>query len=140
MRAALLAVVAMAGLTSAAYAATEHYTAKMSTADEVPPKPTGGSGTVDATLDTATHVLTYTITYQGLSGPATMAHFHGPASLGTNAGVEIPYTGNLASPIKGTATLTPALEKQLSDGLLYVNVHTDANKSGEIRGQVMAAK
>lgn len=139
MRATLLAMVAMAGLSSAAYAATEHYAAKI-TADEVPPKPTGGSGTVDATLDTATHILTYTVTYQGLSGPATMGHFHGPASLGTNAGVEIPYSGSLASPIKGTATLTPALEKQLADGLLYFNVHTDANKAGEIRGQVLAAK
>ncbi len=140
MRAALLAMVAMAGLSSVAYAATEHYTAKMSTGQEVPPKPAGGSGTVDATLDPATHVLTYTITFQGLTGPATMAHFHGPAAAGTNSGVEIPTTGGVTSPVKGSATLTPALEKQLADGLLYVNVHTDANKAGEIRGQVLAAK
>ena len=140
MRSTLLALAAVAGLCSPALAATEHYTAKLSTADEVPPKATNGSGMVDATLDPATHTLTYTVTYENLTGPATMAHFHGPAAPGANAGVEIPISGSVASPIKGTATLTPELEKQLADGKLYVNVHTDANKGGEIRGQVLAAK
>lgn len=140
MRSTVLALAAVAGLSSTALAATEHYTAKLSTADEVPAKTGGGAGMVDAMLDPATHVLTFTVTYENLTGPATMAHFHGPAAPGANAGVEIPIPGSVASPIKGTATLTPELEKQLADGKLYVNVHTDANKGGEIRGQVLAAK
>ncbi len=112
----------------------------LSAATEVPPKASGGSGKVDATLDTDTHLLTYTIDYAGLTGPATMAHFHGPAKPGANAGVVVPLSSPLDSPIKGTATLTEAQQKQLLDGMMYVNVHTAANPGGEVRGQVTAAK
>jgi hypothetical protein len=44
------------------------------------------------------------------------------------------------SPVHGTATLTDAQIKDLEAGKWYVNVHTAANKGGEIRGQVTAAK
>jgi hypothetical protein len=42
----------------------------------------------------------------------------------------------VASPIKGTATLTDAQAADLAAGKWYFNVHTEANKGGEIRGQV----
>jgi len=41
-----------------------------------------------------------------------------------------------ASPITGTATLTDAQAADLEAGKCYVNVHTAANKGGEIRGQL----
>ena len=44
---------------------------------------------------------------------------------------------NLASPIKGEATLTAEQAKQLADGIWYLNVHTAAHPPGEIRGQLM---
>ncbi|MBV8937131.1 MAG: CHRD domain-containing protein, partial [Alphaproteobacteria bacterium] len=65
-----------------------------------------GKGTATASLDTTTKTLSWTVDYSGLSGPATAAHIHGPADPGANAGIVVPFTGNLASPIKGTATLT----------------------------------
>jgi hypothetical protein len=40
------------------------------------------------------------------------------------------------SPISGTATLTEGQAAALMAGQTYVNIHTDANKSGEIRGQI----
>ena len=43
----------------------------------------------------------------------------------------------LATPIKGTATLTDAQAADLQAGKWYFNVHTAANKGGEIRGQVV---
>ena len=43
----------------------------------------------------------------------------------------------LASPLKGEATLTDAQAADLAAGKWYFNVHTAANKGGEIRGQVM---
>jgi hypothetical protein len=98
-----------------------------------------GKGMATASLDTATKVLTWTVDYSGLSGPATAAHIHGPADPGANAGVVVPFTGNLASPIKGSATLTDAQMAQLEAGKWYINVHTDANKGGEIRGQLVRA-
>lgn len=65
-----------------------------------------------------------------------MAHFHGAAPAGKNAGVMVPITGSLGSPIKGMATLTAEQVKALEAGELYFNIHTDVNKSGELRGQV----
>ena len=128
-----------AGLAPAAHAAAEHFEGKMSTAAEVPPHDTKGGGTVDVVLDTATHKATYTIVYEGLPGPATAAHFHGPAAAGANAGVLVPIAGDLASPIKGTVTLTPEQEKDFESGQVYANIHTEANKGGEIRGQLAKA-
>ena len=105
-------------------------------AQEVPPVTTGGSGTVDSSFDKGTNTLTWTVTYSGLSGPLTAGHIHGPAAAGANAGVLIPFTGDLASPIKGKATLTAAQVNDLMAGRYYVNLHTAKNPGGEIRGQL----
>jgi len=86
--------------------------------------------------------LTMNVTYRGLSGPATMAHIHGPATSGGSAGVLVdlapvgaPYDsgGNLS----GTVALTPTQLGYVIDGLTYINFHTDANQSGELRGQIL---
>ena len=98
-----------------------------------------GKGMATATLDTNTKTLTWTVDYSGLSGPATAAHIHGPADPGANAGIVVPFTGNLASPIRGSATLTDAQVAQLEAGKWYINIHTEANKPGEIRGQLVRA-
>ncbi len=111
-------------------------TARLSGANEVPAASSNGSGTLSANLDKKTSVLTWTVTYSGLSGPATAGHFHGPAQMGQNAGVALPFTGSLESPIRGTATLTPAQMDAVMNGNWYVNLHTAANPGGEIRGQV----
>ncbi len=119
-----------------AHADTVKFKADLAASSEVPPNSSAGKGTLDASFDTASKVLTYTATYSGLSGPATAAHFHGPAAAGANAGVAVPVTGPLASPVKGTATLTDAQAADLQGGKYYFNIHTDANKAGELRGQV----
>jgi hypothetical protein len=92
-----------------------------------------------ATLDTNAKTLTYTITFNALSGPATAAHFHGPAAEGANAGVAVAIGKDPASPVTGTATLTDAQIADLEAGKWYVNVHTAANPGGEIRGQLKSA-
>ena len=111
-------------------------TARLSGANEVPAANSNGSGTLSANLDKATSVLSWTVTYSGLSGPATAGHFHGPAKMGQNAGVALPFAGNLESPIRRTATLTAAQMDAVMNGNWYVNLHTAANPGGEIRGQV----
>jgi CHRD domain len=110
--------------------------ASLSGASEVPPNATAGSGTLTATLDKSTSVLKWKLTYSGLTGPATMAHFHGPAMPGTNAGVVVPFPSP-ASPAEGQTTLSAAQVADLMAGKWYTNVHTAANPGGEIRGQVM---
>ncbi len=119
-----------------AQAETLRFHATLNGQSEVPPKMTGGAGTVEATLDTATRKLDYKATWQGLSGPATMAHFHGPAEPGANAKVAVPWGDNPASPFTATATLTEAQAADLIAGRWYANVHTAQNPGGEIRGQV----
>ena len=113
------------------------FTAALSGAAEVPANSSAGSGTLDATLNKSTNVLTWKVTYSGLSGPATMAHFHGPALAGANAGVAVPFP-SAASPAQGEATLTAAQVADLMAGKWYANIHTAANPGGEIRGQLMA--
>jgi len=112
------------------------YKVALKSASEVPPNTSGGSGTADVTYDTQTKQLKWKVSYSGLSGPATAAHFHGPAEPGKNAGVMIPIQNIATSPAEGSATLTDAQAADLMGGRLYVNVHTAANPGGELRGQV----
>jgi hypothetical protein len=140
LRTSLLATVFAVGWLSAASAATINFSATMNSASEVPPKTSAGTGDALATLDTVAKTLTYTVTFQNLTGPATAAHFHGPAAAGANAGVAVPLGNNPTSPIHGTATLTDAQIADLEAGKWYVNVHTAANPGGEIRGQVTQKK
>lgn len=132
----LLLASAVTLFTGAAFAETVTFKGTMTGATEVPPKTTEGKGTATATLDTATKMLTYTVDYSGLSGPATMAHFHGPAEPGANAGVVVKFDP-VTDPIKGTATLSDAQMADLMAGKWYANVHTAANPGGEIRGQMI---
>jgi hypothetical protein len=110
--------------------------ATMNGAQEVPPNQTQGSGMMGGTLNRSTKELTYSVTYQNLTGPATAAHFHGPAGPGQNAPVVLPLQQPLTSPIKGKATLTDQQMNDLLANKWYVNVHTKEHPGGEIRGQV----
>jgi hypothetical protein len=103
---------------------------------EVPPTTSAGKGEADIDYDAATKKMSWKLTYSGLSGPATAAHFHGPAEPGKNAGVAIAIPNASPSPSEGSATLTDAQAADLMAGKYYVNVHTAANPGGEIRGQV----
>lgn len=140
MRKLNVAVLMWAMATGAAFADTVMLKADLQPSSEVPPNTSKGHGDLKATFDTATKALKWTINYAGLTGPATMAHFHGPAPVGVNAApvVTIPKD-KLASPIEGEATLTEPQAAELMSGKWYFNVHTAQNKSGEIRGQVLPA-
>jgi len=103
---------------------------------EVPPNTSAGKGSAEIDYDAATKKLNWKLTYSGLSGTATVAHFHGPADPGANAGVAVAIPNATSSPAEGSATLTDAQAADLMAGKYYVNVHTAANPGGEIRGQV----
>ncbi|MEP6837117.1 MAG: CHRD domain-containing protein [Bradyrhizobium sp.] len=103
---------------------------------EVPPNASAATGTADLDYDPASKKLSWKLTYSGLSGAATAAHFHGPAEAGKNAGVAVAIPNATSSPAEGSATLTDAQAADLMAGKYYVNVHTAANPGGEIRGQV----
>jgi hypothetical protein len=126
-----------------ALAAPESFEVSLTGAQQVPAVETSGKGTAKLTYDPATRVVHWTIKYEGLSGPVTMAHFHGPAEEGKNAGVQawLAKQGSpVESPIKGHVTLTPEQAKQFAAGEWYINLHTAAHPDGEIRGQVVPPK
>jgi len=135
-RIVVVALAAFLSTATAAYAQSLKFKANMDAAQEVPPNESKGKGTAELTYDSATKNLTWTITFDGLTGPAAAAHFHGPAEAGKNAGVALMIGQSPTSPAKGSATLTDAQAADLIAGRWYVNIHTAANKAGEIRGQV----
>jgi CHRD domain len=114
--------------------------AHLSGESEVPKVAGNGIGTLEATLNEQSNELSWTITYSELSGPVTAGHFHGPAIGGENAGVAVPLSGPLTSPIKGMVTITAAQAAELMAGKWYVNLHTAAHPDGEIRGQIAAKR
>jgi hypothetical protein len=98
----------------------------------------GGTGTGSATitLDTNTNLLSWSITWSGLSGVPTLMHFHGPALPSQNAGVQV-NTGVAGPPVVGNAVLAVGQVNDLLAGLWYLNLHTTTFAGGEIRGQVV---
>lgn len=130
--------IAVAGFAVSAQQAVT-YKAHLTAKDEVPPNASTATGDGTFTLNPATKELSWDIKYSGLTGPAMMAHIHGPAAPGVNAGVVVPFNPpkEASGEIKGSKTLTDAQIADLQAGKYYANIHTDANKGGEIRGQLM---
>ena len=132
------------------------FKATLSGASEVPANTTTGTGLFTATLDTSTNVLTYDLTFSGLTSNVNNGHIHGPAAVGVNSGTTINFNtlagatfsfGATSGTAHGVVTLTSAtqitttvngdsLKKLLFAGLTYANIHTINNAGGEIRGQI----
>ncbi len=119
------------------------HVAHLSGDNEVPAVDVAGTGTAWIRFDPQAGTLRWTVEYSDLTGDVTGAHFHGPAGPDENAGVVLDLTQGdddveqaLMSPIEGEAELTDDQLEQLANGLWYVNIHTEANPGGEIRGQV----
>lgn len=112
------------------------FTTQLRAANEVPVNASTGTGSVDAVFNKDTSLLRWKANYSGLSGPATAGHFHGPAAVGANAGVALPWPTPMGASMEGSATLTSAQVADLMAGRWYANVHTAANPNGELRGQM----
>jgi hypothetical protein len=113
--------------------------ATMNAAQETTPNTSTGTGTTTGTYNATTNTLQYNVTWTGLTGTATLGHFHGPALAGANASPVITFNlvnNASAGTAAGTITLTDAQEADLIAGKWYTNIHTAANTGGEIRGQV----
>jgi hypothetical protein len=134
---AALACTAALAFATPSMAETVKLKADLKSTNEVPPNPSKAAGSVAVTYDTASKQLSWKGSFSDLTGPATAAHFHA-GETGKNGAVVIPiFVGAAAkSPFEGTATLTDAQAADIQSGKWYVNVHTEANKGGEIRGQV----
>jgi hypothetical protein len=112
------------------------FSTQMTGQNQVPPVATPATGRLVAALDKNTLLFRWKLSYSGLSGPATAAHFHGPASIGANARVALAFKGPVKSPYEGRATLTSGQAADLLEGKWYASIHTPGHPAGEIRGQL----
>jgi len=140
--AAVIGTVGLAACTqqqASTAAATVTYKAHLTAKDEVPPNASAGTGDGTFVFNPATKELTWDVKFSGLGGPAIASHIHGPGAPGVNADVAIRFeTPNApAGEIKGSTFLVTDQVSDLQAGKYYVNIHTAANKGGEIRGQLM---
>lgn len=126
---ALAAVLSMA--TGPALAETIIYSAEMMG------EGVEGSGVAAVAYDTETNVLSWDITFGGLSGPVTAAHIHGPAAAGENAGIVLGFDEIGDGEITGSQIIDAEIAGHLASEMLYVNIHTELYRGGEIRGQLV---
>jgi hypothetical protein len=116
-------------------------TLQLSSSQEVPANDSKGTGTADVSYNKETKMLTYKIDYTGLTGDATMAHIHGTAAKGVNAGVAHDLTPVLKKSASGSFVDSVKVgdkikEDSLLTGFYYFNIHTKKNPGGEIRAQI----
>ena len=139
-------------LTIAATASAQTtYTAVLSGLNEVPTVSTAATGNATVVLNAAQTQLSVTCQFQNLSSAYTASHIHGPAPVGVNAGVKWGFVGAPAGWVftnsnkDGTLVnflitgITAADVTNLNNGQFYVNVHSQLNPGGEIRGQLGSA-
>lgn len=102
--------------------------------------PSTGSGvaTIEYTVVGLQRSISWDITFQGLSSPATLAHFHGPADATMTAGVALTISNEpFQSPLSGSMVISAQQAQDLVNDMWYINIHTESNPMGEIRGQVL---
>ena len=117
----------------------EIFTATLSGGNEVPPVTTSATGTATFTLLDG-GMLSYEIVLQSVSN-VTAAHIHdggagvnGPILVGLYAG---PVTGGVSGVlVADTVAVADSVLTRMRNGSAYVNVHTEGNPAGEVRGQI----
>ena len=120
-------------------AAALEFSVNIDPIQEVPPSASMGSGMATVSLDDVSNTLCWDISWSSMSGPSTGMHFHGPAMMGVNAGVQVNIGTNsgLTSPSMGCTVITALQVTDLKNDLWYINIHSSAFPGGEIRGQVI---
>lgn len=132
-----IAAAACTALALPVFAETVNYTADLTAGAEVPPNDSSATGTADVSVDTEAKTVSWTVTFEGLTGDPVAAHIHGPAEEGENAGPVINMTDAI---MEGSGDITDDQISELEDGKYYVNIHTEQNPNGEIRGQLSRAE
>jgi hypothetical protein len=145
----LLAIVILLAAPVAVLAADE-LTAELTPEAEVPaptlPDDYEGSGSASATISDDESEIAYEVSYENLTGPPVASHIHFGAE-GVAGGIilplahgDSPFSGTLTeadfTPVDGgPQTYAEALEA-IRAGDTYINIHTEQNAPGEIRGQL----
>ncbi len=127
----------------------------MSGSNEIPGNPSPAIGKLDVFYTRETRILSYTVTWSGLTDSVMLMHIHGLAPLGYAAGVVQnivtpsnsiypqktagKYTYAKSGSLTGTCLIDGVIIKEadLLNGMYYMNIHTTNYPGGEIRGQIV---
>lgn len=122
-------------ITGAATALADEIKVKLGGDQEVPPVSTMAAGNGALTINKDMSV-SGGITTTGVAG--TMAHIHvGKTGANGPVAVTLNRNGDNGWSVPPGAKLTEAQYKAYQAGELYVNVHSEAHKGGEVRGQIV---
>jgi hypothetical protein len=143
----VMVVVITSGLTNSVGAQEQLFSASLSGQEEVPPTSSHATGTVELTVIGAN--VGYRVVASDIQG-VTAGHIHS-GKQGENGPVVVTLFSNDSptNEVLETGSITtdklegPMTGKQLTDlvtamtnGDTYVNIHTEQNPNGEIRGQI----
>lgn len=116
----------------------ETFAGRLSTVpvDPITVRTTAGSGTLTAVL--AGNTLTINGKFDGLNSPATAAHVHRARKglRGPNL-FDLTVTKATSGTVEGTLKLTDAQVEGLKSGWYYVQIHTEINPDGHLRGWLL---
>jgi hypothetical protein len=145
-RLSIIVIVMAVGLATARPAhADQHFRAILTGPQQVPANNfvvSKGIGTV--VLNAAETQITVTVSFQDLLTSPILAHIHGTAAVGANAGVLFDFSGAIPAATSGTMppqvfAISPTQVAELKANLYYFNIHTTPFPGGEIRGQILPA-
>jgi hypothetical protein len=129
------------------------FTATLTGGNEVPPVPaTGAGGAATVTLDMGADTVSWVVDVYNLPTGATQGHIHvGAPEVAGPVVINFTVPAGISNDfrISGTARASDLVlraaqgigswedfEQAMNLGLTYVNVHTQANGGGEVRGQL----
>lgn len=117
---------------------TTKLTAFLTVNQSIPaPKGAHGTGTFTATVTGTT--IKWRMTFKGMTGAVGAAHIHAALAGKANPAPAVALCGPCKSGQSGSVTASAAVLKQILGGGTYVNLHTQANAAGEIRGQIASS-
>jgi hypothetical protein len=136
----LLAMAGVAILAANASAGFWTFTDGIDESQEVPPTGSPALGAASGSYDDVTNTLNIVVFGDDFTSAVTMAHIHGPADVGANAGVVFNLgvgAGNGHDYFtENQFVLSAQQEADFLAGLYYVNIHSEQHAGGEIRGQL----
>jgi hypothetical protein len=141
MRVKFLGALAMGAFLAVNSASGEvlHFRATLAPLSPSGPRQHSAAGLAEATLDTDSRLFSWKVSYSGLSGPLTGAHFTAPSEPGSLAGAKMDLAPRLTNPMIASARLNDAQIGDLRAGLWSVNLLTSKKPQGEIGGDLERA-